>query len=126
MFAGRQAPMDVIEECGESSHGQLDESSHDEDEIKQKNNMQKKIHEEHKKPLEVKPPKRRPAPLEILEKVKINNTKETPRSTIKSVLGVPHQTEIKFSRENLRKVEDQLKRAFVEFYQKLRLLKNYW
>ncbi|XP_044488469.1 phosphate transporter PHO1 homolog 3-like [Mangifera indica] len=121
----RQAPMDVIEECGESSHGQLDESSHDEDEIKQKNNMQKKIHEEHKKPLEVKPPKRRPAPLEILEKVKINNTKETPRSTIKSVLGVPHQTEIKFSRENLRKVEDQLKRAFVEFYQKLRLLKNY-
>ncbi|XP_031262418.1 phosphate transporter PHO1 homolog 3-like isoform X7 [Pistacia vera] len=73
----------------------------------------------------MKAPGTRPAPLEILEKVKINNTKETPRSTIKTVLGVPHQTEIKFNRENLRKVEDQLKQAFVEFYLKLRLLKSY-
>ncbi|XP_031262417.1 phosphate transporter PHO1 homolog 3-like isoform X6 [Pistacia vera] len=104
-----------------SSHGQSDESSDDKDKIKEK----KKVHEEQKKPVEVKAPGTRPAPLEILEKVKINNTKETPRSTIKTVLGVPHQTEIKFNRENLRKVEDQLKQAFVEFYLKLRLLKSY-
>ncbi|XP_031262411.1 phosphate transporter PHO1 homolog 3-like isoform X1 [Pistacia vera] len=121
MFAGKQAHMDVIEETGESSHGQSDESSDDKDKIKEK----KKVHEEQKKPVEVKAPGTRPAPLEILEKVKINNTKETPRSTIKTVLGVPHQTEIKFNRENLRKVEDQLKQAFVEFYLKLRLLKSY-
>ncbi|KAG5237256.1 phosphate transporter PHO1 [Salix suchowensis] len=56
----------------------------------------------------------RPAPLEILNRVKINNTQATPRSTIKN-----------FLKENLRKVEEQLKVAFVEFYQKLRLLKSY-
>ncbi|KAJ6718311.1 XENOTROPIC AND POLYTROPIC RETROVIRUS RECEPTOR 1-RELATED [Salix purpurea] len=67
----------------------------------------------------------RPAPLEILNRVKINNTQATPRSTIKNFLKVPQQTEIKFTRENLRKVEEQLKVAFVEFYQKLRLLKSY-
>jgi hypothetical protein len=67
----------------------------------------------------------RPAPLEILNRVKINNTLATPRSTIKSFLKVPQQTELKFTRENLRKVEEQLKGAFFEFYQKLRLLKSY-
>ncbi|GLT62525.1 hypothetical protein SLA2020_351570 [Shorea laevis] len=35
------------------------------------------------------------------------------------------QTQLKFSRENLKKVEDKLKLAFVEFYQKLRLLRSY-
>ncbi|KAJ0095395.1 hypothetical protein Patl1_16792 [Pistacia atlantica] len=123
--SGRQAHMDVIEETGESSHGQSDESNDDKDEIKEKNTMKKRVHEETKKPVEVKAPRPRPAPLDILQKVQINNPKETPRSTIKTVLGVPHQTEIKFNRENLRKVEDQLKRAFVEFHQKLRLLKSY-
>lgn len=54
--------------------------------------------------------------LEVLDRVKITNTLETPRSTIKGALKVPQHTELKFSRENLRKVEDQLKRAFVEFY----------
>ncbi|KAK8579596.1 hypothetical protein V6N13_142779 [Hibiscus sabdariffa] len=67
----------------------------------------------------------KPAPLEVLHRVKMNNTHETPRSTIKGVLQVPNQSELSFSRENLRKVEGQLKRAFVEFYQKLRLLKSY-
>ncbi|XWS69679.1 hypothetical protein CRYUN_Cryun04dG0199500 [Craigia yunnanensis] len=80
--------------------------------------------------LEAKPPKPknkgiRPAPLEVLDRVKMNNTLESPRSTIKGVLKVPNHTELSFSRENLRKVEEQLKRAFVEFYQKLRLLKSY-
>ncbi|GMI90259.1 PHO1 homolog 3 [Hibiscus trionum] len=68
---------------------------------------------------------RKPAPLQILNRVKMNNTLATPRSTIKGVLNVPNHTELKFNRENLRKVENQLKRAFVEFYQKLRLLKSF-
>ncbi|XWS64232.1 hypothetical protein CRYUN_Cryun06bG0168700 [Craigia yunnanensis] len=68
---------------------------------------------------------RKPAPLQILNRVKMNNTLATPRSTIKGFLNVPKQTELKFNRENLKKVEDQLKRAFVEFYQKLSLLKSY-
>lgn len=67
----------------------------------------------------------RPSPIDVLDRVKINNTKETPRSTIKGVLKVSKQTELKFSRENLMKVEESLKRAFIEFYQKLKLLKSY-
>lgn len=68
---------------------------------------------------------KRPAPLEILNRVTINNTLETPRSSIRGILNVPNQTELKFSKENLSKVEDQLKSAFVEFDHKLRLLKSY-
>ncbi|CAN8293658.1 unnamed protein product [Cochlearia groenlandica] len=67
----------------------------------------------------------RPAPIDVLDRVKINNTKETPRSTIKGVLKVSKQTELKFSRDNLMKVEERLRIAFIEFYQKLRLLKSY-
>jgi len=103
--------MDVIEESGPSSRGQSDESS-DEREVKS-----------------LKPPNNiratRPTPLEVLKHVKMNNTLETPRSTIKGFLKYPMQTELKFSRENLKKVEEKLKLAFVEFYQKLRLLRSY-
>ncbi|XP_038707556.1 phosphate transporter PHO1 homolog 3-like [Tripterygium wilfordii] len=67
----------------------------------------------------------RPAPLEILNHVKMNNTVDSPRSTIKGFLKVPTQTELKFNRHNLQKVEQQLKQAFIAFYQKLRLLKSF-
>ncbi|KAL8104622.1 phosphate transporter PHO1 homolog 3-like [Apium graveolens] len=67
----------------------------------------------------------RPPPLEILHHVTINNSIETPRSTIKSVLKVPIQTDLKLTQENLNKVEEQLKRAFTEFYQRLQLLRSY-
>lgn len=67
----------------------------------------------------------RPSPLDILNHVTMNHTVETPVSTIKGFLNVPTQTELKFSRENLKKVEEQLKGAFIEFYRKLRLLKSY-
>lgn len=67
----------------------------------------------------------RPAPLEILDRVKFNTSQETPRSTIKGFLNLPNQADLKFTRDNLKKAEDQLKTAFVGFYQKLRLLKNY-
>lgn len=67
----------------------------------------------------------RPAPLEILQHVRFNEGKETPRSTIKGILNLSNQKELKFSGDNLRKAEEQLKRAFIEFYHKLRLLKSY-
>ncbi|KAB2624512.1 phosphate transporter PHO1-like protein 3 [Pyrus ussuriensis x Pyrus communis] len=67
----------------------------------------------------------RPAPLDILDRVTMNHTVETPCSTIKGFLNVAPQTELKFSRVNLNKVEEQLRGAFVVFYQKLRLLKSY-
>ncbi|KAF2534150.1 hypothetical protein F2Q70_00031755 [Brassica cretica] len=67
----------------------------------------------------------RPAPIEVLDHIKINNTKETPRSTIKSVIHSSNHEEIKFTRRNLKEVEEKLKVAFVQFYQKLRLLKSY-
>nr|XP_023903624.1 phosphate transporter PHO1 homolog 3-like isoform X1 [Quercus suber]POE46192.1 phosphate transporter pho1 like 3 [Quercus suber] len=109
--------MDAIEE-GPSSHGpSLDESSDD----KENEIVNQMVQEQRLKNMKGT----RPAPLEILSHVKMNNTLETPRSTIKGFLNYPMQTELNFTRENLRKVEDQLKRAFVEFYRKLRLLKNY-
>lgn len=107
--------MDVIEEGESNNHGvQSGESS--EDDKKSEN-------------VEVTMPNNtgagRSAPLEVLNHVTMNNPVETPRSTIKGFLNVPKQTELNFNRENLRKVEAQLKRAFVEFYQKLRLLKSF-
>ncbi|KAK2636157.1 hypothetical protein Ddye_030949 [Dipteronia dyeriana] len=121
--------MEIIEETGESSHGQPDETKDDD---KDDQPAEKSINAKPKAVQQQKPPPKsqnvktaRPAPLDVLNRVSINNTLETPRSTIKTVLKVPPQTELKFNRENLKKVEDQLKRAFIEFYQKLRLLKNY-
>ncbi|KAE8678375.1 Phosphate transporter PHO1-like protein 5 [Hibiscus syriacus] len=96
-----------LEAIEESTHGQPNDEA------------------EEAKPVKPKVKVIRPAPLEILDKVKMNNTLETPRSTIKGVLKVEKHAELSFSRGNLRKVEEQLKRAFVEFYQKLRLLKSY-
>ncbi|KAB5538502.1 hypothetical protein DKX38_016035 [Salix brachista] len=114
--------LDVIEE-GQSLHERSDESNHDEVEKKSDNTGQKEEEKEENPKIMVR--NFRPAPLEILSRVTINSTQATPRSTIKNFLKVPQQTELKFTRENLRKVEEQLKRAFVEFYQKLRLLKSY-
>lgn len=111
--------MEIIEETGESGHG--GEDSNEEQEKENSNNTKRRVPPV--APLNIRAA--RPAPLDVLNRVKINNTLETPRSTIKSVLKVPQQTELKFNRENLKKVEDQLKRAFIEFYQKLRLLKSY-
>ncbi|KAK0574007.1 hypothetical protein LWI29_016834 [Acer saccharum] len=121
--------MEIIEETGESSHEHTDETNDDD---MDENPTEKSINAKPTAVNQPKPPpisqnvkKARPAPIDVLNRVSINNTLETPRSTIKTVLKVPLQTELKFNRENLKKVEDQLKRAFIEFYQKLRLLKNY-
>ncbi|KAF8390163.1 hypothetical protein HHK36_024685 [Tetracentron sinense] len=116
----RRVQMDVIEEVELSNLGQLDESN-DETEVNETKNTNHNVREE--KPNNIKAT--RPAPLDILSRVKINNTLETPRSTLKGFLKVSKNTEVNFRGEDLRKVEEQLKRAFVEFYQKLRLLKSY-
>ncbi|XP_017971793.1 PREDICTED: phosphate transporter PHO1 homolog 3 [Theobroma cacao] len=117
--ASKTAPH--LEAIVESTHGQADDDDDDKNDEKERNTPIQ----------EAKAPKPknimgiRPAPLDVLDRVKMNNTLETPRSTIKGVLRVPNHTDLSFSRENLRKVEEQLKRAFVEFYQKLRLLKSF-
>ncbi|KAI9168656.1 hypothetical protein LWI28_000074 [Acer negundo] len=122
--------MEIMEETGESSHALSDESNEDDSDEKpseRSNNSAKQTAVQPRKP----PPKSQnmkkagPAPLDVLNRVRINNTLETPRSTIKTILNVPLQTELTFNRKNLKKVEDQLKLAFIELYQKLRLLKNY-
>ncbi|XP_004232204.1 phosphate transporter PHO1 homolog 3 [Solanum lycopersicum] len=66
----------------------------------------------------------RPAPVEILDNVKINIEPATPMSTLKNVIKSA-KSDLSFSRQELRKAEEQIRMAFVEFYQKLRLLKNY-
>ncbi|KAH7858539.1 hypothetical protein Vadar_025108 [Vaccinium darrowii] len=62
---------------------------------------------------------------ETKKSIQMTKIVETPRSSIKDLLNIPHPEEIQFNRKNLKKVEEQLKRAFIEFYQKLRLLKNF-
>lgn len=67
----------------------------------------------------------RPAPLEVLDHVKINvNPPETPVSTIKGLLSSSksHHT---FNKKELKKADEQLSTALKEFYHKLRLLKKY-
>ncbi|KAB1208254.1 hypothetical protein CJ030_MR7G027333 [Morella rubra] len=64
-------------------------------------------------------------PLEILEHVKINNTLESLISTIKGVFKDSKEGELSFNKEELRKVEEQLRNVFIEFYHKLHLVKHY-
>ncbi|KAI3907593.1 hypothetical protein MKW98_016237 [Papaver atlanticum] len=68
----------------------------------------------------------KPAPLEILEHVKINNEPETPKSTIKAMLLKDSKDKkLQFNRKQLKKAEEQLKQVFIEFHWKLRQLKRY-
>ena len=115
--------MDAIEQEGgsRSNHGQSGESS-EEKEVKEKiQTTNHSIQEE--KPNSIRGT--RPAPLQILDRVKMNNTVETPCSTIKGFLNPDQLTALYFTRENLKRVEQKLKKAFIEFYHKLCLLKSY-
>ena len=114
--------MEIIEEDGAAKLGKIDESNECVDDIETKL-VDKKDEEDkssRRKGVGVRPP-----PLEVLDLVKINNPIETPRSTIKGFLKFPQNSELQFSRDNLKKVEEQLKQAFSVFYQKLRLLKSF-
>ncbi|XP_075524009.1 phosphate transporter PHO1 homolog 3-like [Primulina tabacum] len=122
--ASKRVPMDVKDEESSRSGGLSDESSHGD--CKENKEMKRistssQIQEDTQNGARAK----RPAPLEILQYVKFNTPQGTPRSTIKGFLNIPNQTDLKFSKDNLRKAEAQLKKAFVEFYNKLRLLKSY-
>ncbi|ESQ34304.1 hypothetical protein EUTSA_v10006900mg [Eutrema salsugineum] len=66
-----------------------------------------------------------PEVLSVLDRIRLNKTQETPLSTIRNVLKLSNQEELKFTRENLKKIEERLKNVFIEFYRKLRHLKNY-
>ncbi|KAJ6689969.1 hypothetical protein OIU85_006272 [Salix viminalis] len=64
-------------------------------------------------------------PLKILERVKINSTLKSPLATIKGVFKDSKEEELSFKKEELKKVEERLRVALIEFYQKLLLLKHY-
>ncbi|KAL4319954.1 hypothetical protein GQ457_18G024900 [Hibiscus cannabinus] len=64
-------------------------------------------------------------PLEVLEKVKINNTFESPMETIKGVFQDSKDNELCFKKDELKKAEGKLRVAFIEFYRKLRHLTQY-
>lgn len=64
-------------------------------------------------------------PMEILDHVKINNTLESPLSTIKGVFNDSKQEDPSFNKAEMKSAEARLRAAFIEFYQKLRLLNHY-
>lgn len=66
----------------------------------------------------------RPASLEVLDHVKINVEPDTPVSTLKNMIGNT-TSDLSFSKEELSRAEEKLRKAFTEFYQQLRLLKSY-
>ncbi|KAH6761876.1 hypothetical protein C2S52_019309 [Perilla frutescens var. hirtella] len=103
--AGNQGglQLDVIQEVGVSGEGE--EEVRD---VKEKNDAESF----------------RPSPLQVLDHVKINVHPDTPVSTIKNVV-MSSKTEPSFNKVELRKAEKKLRKAFIEFYQQLRLLKSY-
>ncbi|XP_073050120.1 LOW QUALITY PROTEIN: phosphate transporter PHO1 homolog 3-like [Primulina eburnea] len=123
--ASKRVPMDMIDEESSRNGGLSDESSHrdykEDKEMKTITTNSEVIQEDEQNGAR----SNRPAPLEILRYVKFNTPQGTPRSTIKGILNIPNQSDLKFSKYNLKKAEAQLKKAFVEFYNKLRLLKSY-
>ncbi|KAK8588088.1 hypothetical protein V6N12_022545 [Hibiscus sabdariffa] len=66
----------------------------------------------------------RPAPLNVLDNVKINVELETPISILRSVIK-SSKSALLFGRQELRTAEEKISEAFVEFNRKLRLLKSY-
>ncbi|KAK4430024.1 Phosphate transporter [Sesamum alatum] len=68
---------------------------------------------------------RKSSHLEILDRVKISNTFDDPISTIKGVLSDSKEKDLSCNKEELKEVEERLKVAFIELYQKLCHLKHY-
>ncbi|KAK1432882.1 hypothetical protein QVD17_09784 [Tagetes erecta] len=78
------------------------------------------IHEEQEK----RPNGYKMASLEVLNHVKLNATSGTPRSTVKNVFKSLN-FDLHFNKTEVRNAEEKLKQAFIEFHEKLRILKNY-
>ena len=65
-------------------------------------------------------------PLDVLDHVELHNTPGTPYSIIRSfVNSTDQQKQVTFNRDTLKKIETKLKRAFIQFYHKIGLLKSY-
>lgn len=64
-------------------------------------------------------------PMEILENVKVDNVPQSPISSIKDAFTDSNDNELSFNKDELKKVEKQLRLVFIEFYQKLLHLKDY-
>ncbi|KAI3784850.1 hypothetical protein L1987_43957 [Smallanthus sonchifolius] len=64
------------------------------------------------------------ASLDVLNRVKINATTETPVSTVRSVFNSLNM-DLNYNKNELKEAQGKLKQAFLEFHQKLRFLKNY-
>ncbi|XVE52794.1 hypothetical protein DITRI_Ditri02bG0152600 [Diplodiscus trichospermus] len=63
---------------------------------------------------------------EVLYHVKLNQAIQVPFPAAKvNCVSVNKHTQMNFTKDNLKKIQRQLKLAFIEFYYKLRLLKNY-
>lgn len=65
------------------------------------------------------------SPSDVLECVKIENTSDSPKSLAERLLLGTTEKECSFNQEELKEVEKKLKKAFVEFYQKLHRLNQY-
>uniref|UniRef100_A0A7N0VMR3 Uncharacterized protein n=1 Tax=Kalanchoe fedtschenkoi TaxID=63787 RepID=A0A7N0VMR3_KALFE len=66
----------------------------------------------------------RPGSLEVLDHVKINLVPENPVSTLKGMV-LDSKPDLSYNKGELRKAEQLMKLAFVEFHKSLRLLKSY-
>ncbi|KAG7033183.1 Phosphate transporter PHO1-like 9, partial [Cucurbita argyrosperma subsp. argyrosperma] len=66
----------------------------------------------------------RPAPLDFLPHVRINISPETPASTIKYMVA-RSKARLSYNKTELRKSEELMTRALIQFYQKLQVLKGY-
>ncbi|KAI3784852.1 hypothetical protein L1987_43959 [Smallanthus sonchifolius] len=64
------------------------------------------------------------ASLEVLNRVKINPTTETPLCTVLSVFNSLN-LDLSYNKSELKDAQGKLKQAFLEFHEKLRFLKNY-
>ncbi|XP_031254142.1 phosphate transporter PHO1 homolog 9-like [Pistacia vera] len=65
----------------------------------------------------------RPPSLRVLDHVRINVEPESPVSTLKGVLKTTNDK--RFSKRELKKAETLMTQAFIEFYNKLRLMKSF-
>ena len=90
--------------------------------VKQSNYISQEIQEENPKNVD----SIRLASHEVLNHVKLNQAIQVSFPAAKvNCFSINKDTEMNFTRDNLKKIEKQLKQAFIEFYYKLRLLKNY-
>ncbi|XP_027913347.1 phosphate transporter PHO1 homolog 10-like isoform X2 [Vigna unguiculata] len=111
-------------EAADQNHQQKDSMTGPEvDPVRQTN---RNIHH-HEEQVEAHNNYKRRDPLEILEHVKVDDSLQSPKSTIKKAFtdSSDNDNELSISKEELKKIEKQLRLVFVEFYQKLLHLKDY-